>query len=153
GEAQILGQFKGAFQRCREEGRIGPILTSVCETAFRVAKEVRNATGLATRKLSLVSLVSEELRSHLDGLERPTIALLGAGEMIAKVACLVAPTERWQPGRLVFVNRTLERAEALAHSHGGEAMSLERFLSERPQVDLLVTATSAGTALLGLDEL
>jgi glutamyl-tRNA reductase len=153
GEAQVLGQFKRAFQQCQTEGRIGPTLTAVCETAFHVAKEVRNATGLATRKLSLVSLVSDELRCHLSAVPRPTIALLGAGEMIAKVAGLVAPCEDWRPGRLLFVNRTPERAEALARSHGGEALSLQSFLAEPPQIDLLVTATSAGAAVLSREQL
>ena len=153
GEAQILGQFKRAFQTCRAEGRIGSVLNALCETAFRVAKDVRNATGLATRKLSLVSLVSDELRCHLSVLPRPTIALIGAGEMIAKVACLVSPCKDFHPARLLFVNRTPEHAESLAQSHGGEVMSLQSFLAAPPKVDLLVTATSAGDPLLGHDQL
>jgi glutamyl-tRNA reductase len=153
GEAQILGQFKRAYQQCRDEGRIGPSLTALCDTALRVAKEIRQSTGLATRKLSLISLVAEELRGHLLSLRRPRIALLGAGEMIAKVACLVGPCEGWRPGRLLLINRTAERAEALARSCGGEALGLQRFLAEPQQVDLLVTATSAGVPLLGRAQL
>jgi glutamyl-tRNA reductase len=145
GEAQILGQFKRAYGLSREEGRIGTALGPLCEEALRVAREVRRGTGLSSRKLSLLSLVSEEIHAHLDDVSEPAVALVGAGEMIAKVAEQLAELE---PARLLFVNRTLEHAEALAALHGGEAMALHRFLAEPVALDLLVTATTAPVTLI-----
>ncbi len=142
GEAQILGQFKRAFEDARDEGRCGHLLQRLFDGAVRVARKVRNETSLGQGKLSLMSLIGDEVRAYLSGVEKPRIALVGAGEMIDKVIGFIEDGH-FDTARLIFVNRTFDRAEALAREHGGDPMSLEHFRSDPPTLDLLVTATSA----------
>ncbi len=149
GEAQILGQMKRAFQVARVEKRVGPRVSSLFDAAARLARKVRRETGLGAGRVSMVSLVAQQVREHLRWVAEPVVALLGAGEIIIKVAALLKEEGR---GRLLFVNRTLERAEDLARIYGGVARDLRSFLDAPPKLDLLVTGTSAPTALVGKRE-
>jgi glutamyl-tRNA reductase len=58
------------------------------------------------------------------------------------------------PGEgLLFVNRTLAHAEALAATHGANAMSLRAFVDAPPAVRAVVSATGAPTAILSFPTL
>ena len=66
GEAQILGQLKGAYHAATQAGATGPILRRCLERAFGVAKRVRSETAIA-RGAANVSSVAVELAGHTGG--------------------------------------------------------------------------------------
>lgn len=145
GERQVFGQYKEAF---REAGRlrlIGPKLQFLFDQSIRVAKAVYSSTALSRGKLSVVSLTEERLARACR--ERPSgrVVLVGAGPMIEKSAAFLAGQA---PAGLTFVNRTPERARALAEQFGGVSMSLEQLLDKPPAFDILVTSTAAPRPLL-----
>jgi glutamyl-tRNA reductase len=79
-----------------------------------------------------------------DGLEERTVLVVGAGEMSALAA---RHLKRAGVGRLVVVNRTLARAEALAAEVGGTARPLEELFTLLASADVVVSGTSSPVPL------
>jgi glutamyl-tRNA reductase len=146
GERQIFGQVKQAYRDASDWGLIGSQLHYLLEQIFKTSKHVYDKTGIARGRLSMVHLILDELKAHAGGRDESVVALVGAGETTRKTAALLAQ----RPGtRLIFVNRTLEKAEGLANEFGGRAVSLDAFRADPPRLDVLVSATAAPEALFG----
>lgn len=150
GEGQILGQVKDAYERCFALGLARADLSRLFNWVLHTAKEVRTLTGIAAGRVSMLGLIEERLRAHLAGRADPVVGIVGSGPMGEKAAHAL----RDLPGlRLVWVNRTVERAAQLAAAHGGTVRSLGDFLADPQPLDALVTATSAPAPLFGAAEL
>lgn len=139
GEDQIMNQVRQAFEQARAAGTVGPVTSFAFNTALRAAKRVRREVPLAPANSSLYSLARPEFERLLP--ERARVAVLGAGEMGALTArSLNARPET----EVLIVNRSLDRAEALAKTLGdARAVRLEDFWRDAPAVDGLVCATPA----------
>ncbi len=139
GETQVLGQVKDAFRHSVKAGLAGPLLHTLFEQSFRVAKRIRTETSLSRGAVSLVSLAAHRLRDLLATDQRP-VAVLGAGEMAARSALLV---RKLSPKTEIFIfNRSPERAAALARQVGGYSQALDQFPGDRT-FSAVVAATSA----------
>lgn len=141
GETQVVGQVREAYRRSSELGVVGPRLHLLFEAALRAAKRVRRETALTARPVSMMSLALEVAGDLPAG---STVAVVGAGEMAEEAADRL---QKRQGLELLFTNRTLARAEALASLSGGRAMPLDRFLSDPPKMGALITAVSVSAPL------
>ncbi len=141
GETQVVGQVREAYRRSSELGLVGPRLHLLFEAALRAAKRVRRDTALTARPVSMMSLALEVAGDLPAG---STVAIVGAGEMAEEAADRL---RKRQGLELLFANRTLARAAALASLSGGRAMPLDRFLADPPKVGALISAVSVGAPL------
>lgn len=149
GECEIAGQLRRAAERAQDAGLAGPALRRAFDRAGRAARRVRAETAIGRTPVSVASLCVRTIREHF-GAARFDAVLIGAGEVTRKVAAGLQE----QGAKLLFVNRTLANAEALAQRFGGEAMSLEAFRAAPPAaLDVVVTATAAPGTILGEGEL
>ncbi len=140
GETQITGQVKEAAREAADAGLMGTALDTLIKEALAVAKRVRTETGLGEGSVSMASLAYEEIeRAFCGRTDVPTVALIGAGPMSSKMARYIAKTKL---ANLLFVNRTVEKAQKLADEFGGAAMPLAQFKDEAPRVDAIVSATA-----------
>lgn len=149
GEAQILGQVKEAFAESRSVGLVGGELQRLFQSAFHVGKKVRRGTDIGARKVSIVNLARECLAELVTSNPDVRVALVGSGEMTGKLA---EALKGLGVKDLLFVNRTLAKAEPFADRWKGRAMSLADFLADPPRVDAVCTATAAPKAIFGRDE-
>lgn len=140
GENQIAGQYKDAYMDALATGLAGASLKDISEEALLVAKKVKRETEIGSGAVSMASLAADEMAAYLSGAQEPTIALVGAGPMTLKIANYVADNKI---GKLLFVNRTAEKAEALAQQFGGNAMSLYDFIDSPVPVETILSATAA----------
>lgn len=144
GEPQILGQVKEAFDAARGAGTAGSLIGRCFSQAFSTAKRVRNETGIAEGTVSVSSIACElakKIFGHLDG--RRTL-LLGAGEMGEGAA----RTLRQTGTQLHIVNRSEERARALAESCGGRVVPFERLTDELAEADVVIASTASPQFIL-----
>ncbi|MGH9914051.1 MAG: glutamyl-tRNA reductase, partial [Pyrinomonadaceae bacterium] len=81
GEPQVLGQVRHAYSLAVAAGTAGRILHRLVHHAFRVAKRVRNETGIAATAVSISYTAVELGRKIFGSLEGHTVLLVGAGEM------------------------------------------------------------------------
>jgi glutamyl-tRNA reductase len=148
GDVQILGQLRRAFSDAREAGRVGPHLHRLFETGLRIGKAVKTTTRLSASRSSVGAEAARRAASRLGGLAGRRCAVVGCGKSGALVARTLA---QLGAADLVFVNRTLERAEALARELDAQAeplSALERVVSH---ADVVFVSTGAETPLLSAE--
>lgn len=140
GEPQILGQVKDAWQLARERQTVGPILDRCLQMAFRGAKRVRSETEIARGGASVASVAVDLARSIFGELQGSTVALIGAGEMSRQAALHLRAAGAT---RVLVVNRSRERGEALANAVEGQYLDWEHLADALTQADVIVTGTGA----------
>ena len=145
GEPQILGQLKAAYAVAKAQGAVDSLLDSVLTRAFNVAKRVRSETGIGESGVSVSWAAVELARDIFGSLEGRRVLLLGAG----KVSQLAARRLRRNGVQQIFVaNRTEERAREMAAEFQGVVLEYGRFPAALPEMDILITSTSAPGYLL-----
>jgi len=145
GEPQILGQLKDAYSSAKQAGTIRGELDFVLNHAFRVARRVRNETGIGQMAVS-VSYVAVELARKIFGdLTSRSILIIGAGKMSELAA---KHLRRAGGGKVYVTNRTHERAVEMARVFDGEAVEFSRLLEWLTRVDIVITSTGAQNFIL-----
>ncbi|WP_432180151.1 glutamyl-tRNA reductase [Streptomyces sp. NBC_00063] len=159
GEGQILGQIKDGLARSQELHTAGRLLNDLFQQALRVGKRAHSETGIDRAGQSLVTFGLEQLAEGrpVDVWAKDKRALvIGAGSMSSLAAATLA---RAGVAEVVVANRTLERAERLAHllaeQHGpslGEpggtgvaarAVPMDAVGGELTRADVVVSCTGA----------
>jgi glutamyl-tRNA reductase len=149
GEAQILGQVRGAYEVARDTGTAGPVLHRLFRQALRVGRRVRTETAIGENPASVSSAAAELAERVFGSLEGRRILVLGAGKMsdLATVNLISRGVDS------VFVaNRSVERAERLARRFGGRAAGLDAVEEELEHADVVVASTSARGFVLSADQ-
>ncbi len=120
GEGQILSQVKKMVRLGQEHRSIGPILNRLLNQAVSTGKRVRTETNLGTGAVSISSAAVElaQLKvgqarglDELVSLDQEQVAVVGAGRMSR---LLLQHLQSKGCRAVVLLNRTAERAEALA---------------------------------------
>ncbi|MBA2482807.1 MAG: glutamyl-tRNA reductase, partial [Planctomycetes bacterium] len=140
GEDQIVRQVKSAYEWSLSHRLTGPLLNPLFQRALSVGKVVRTDTALGRHKLSVAS-VAVDLARHIHGdLGDARLLVIGAGE-IAEVAVkyLIEQGVR----HIGIVNRSQERASALAESAGARSYPWSELSLALASHDIVVSSTSA----------
>jgi len=148
GEPQILGQLKGAYERCRDEGATARLLSALMDQALSVAKRVRTHTEIGRSVVSISSVAVNLAEQIFEQLTESSVLLVGAGEMgeLAAQHLLQAGV-----GRLFVANRSLERASSLAERLGGHPRDLTELPELLTSADIVITSTGAHGYLITKD--
>jgi glutamyl-tRNA reductase len=145
GEPQILGQMKEAYRIATEAGSTGPMLHSLFQQAFSVAKLVRTDTEIGASAVSVAYAAVNLGRQIFSDFSKQTALLVGAGETIELVAQHLAGRSI---GRIVIANRSIERARRLAQEYKGFAIELGEIPNHLAKADMLICSTAAPDALI-----
>ena len=149
GESQIVGQVKEAYERATAHRSSGPLTHALFQGAFRTAGRVRRETKLSDGRTSIASVaVGQFGRGIFERFTDKTVLVIGSGEMAEETLRYLHAEGA---GRVVIVNRSPERAEALAAARGGEVRpwaELDRWLGE---ADVIVSATGATAPIVTRD--
>jgi glutamyl-tRNA reductase len=140
GEAQILGQVRGALRAAQRAGIAGRSVGGLLQQALRVGKRAHTETGIDRAGSRLVSTGLELAGQVLGGLPGRRALVVGAGSLSA---IAVAELARAGVTDVVVANRGEERAVTLAASVGGRGAPLAELGAEIAGADLLVSCTGA----------
>ena len=146
GEPQILGQMKEAARAAESAGTLGTVLHKLFQRSFAVAKEVRSTTRVGAASVSMAAASVKLAARIFPSLKDQKVLLIGAGEMIELCATHFAAQG---PARIAVANRTLERAQRLAHRFNGEALELKLLPERLPEYDIVVSCTASSLPILG----
>lgn len=151
GETEIAGQVKMAYETAREAGLTGRALNRLFQKALHVAKDVRSRTAIGEGAISAGS-VAVELAGEIftDRLQGKTILIVGAGKI--GETCVRHLVKKGAES-VIVVNRSLERAQALANDFGGRAMNWEDGLRALREADIVVCSTGCPHKILGKKQL
>ncbi|MDT7779399.1 MAG: glutamyl-tRNA reductase [Acidobacteriota bacterium] len=140
GEPQVIGQVRRAYSLAVEAGTAGRVLHKLVHSALRVAKRVRNETGIAAAAVSISFTAVELGRKIFGSLKGATVLLVGAGEMAELAAQHLAGAGA---ARVLVTNRTYEMAQQLAVKFGGEAVEFDALEEYLAQADIIICSTGA----------
>jgi glutamyl-tRNA reductase len=146
GEPQILGQFKQAVRTAEAAGTLGVLLHKLFQRTFAVAKSVRSETEIGAATVSMAAAAVGLAQRIYPSITGSSVLFVGAGDMIELTATHFAAQH---PRRMVFANRTLERAQALADRFPGRAITLNDLPSQLASHDIIVSCTAATLPIIG----
>lgn len=146
GEPQILGQFKQAVRTAQAAGTLGALLHKLFQRAFAVAKSVRSETEIGAATVSMAAAAVGLAQRIYPSISGSSVLFVGAGEMIELTATHFAAQH---PRRMIFANRTLERAQELADRFPGRAITLNDLPAQLASHDIIVSCTASTLPIIG----
>ena len=146
GEPEILGQMKEAVRTAEAAGTLGTVLNKLFQRSFAVAKEVRSTTQVGANSVSMAAAAVKLAARIFPSLKDQKVLFIGAGEMIELCATHFAAQG---PARMTVANRTLERAQALAHRFNARAIELRDLANQLHEHDIVVSSTASSLPILG----
>ena len=139
GETQIVGQLKDAFRFAYDQGYCGKKLARAMKNAFKCAANVRNATDISSKPVSMASVAVNKLKSLVDNVEGKKTLIIGVGEMSE-----ITAKHLLNAGADVYImNRTHHKAQKLAQECGVKTLELSELPQAVNEFEVLFTATSA----------
>ncbi len=145
GEPQILGQVTQGYERARDAGTTGKILSRLFQNAIHAGKRVRTETALGRNSTSIPSIAAKLVMKWHPDLSEIEIVVLGAGEM-AELA--IEALRKRGAMNLHVVSRTLASACQLADRWNGDASTMDMLLEVLPRADVLISSSSAPHSLI-----
>jgi len=140
GEPQVLGQVRHAYAIGVEAGTVGRTLNRLVHHTFRVAKRVRNETGIAANAVSISYMAVELGKKIFESLKGSTVLLVGAGEMAELSAKHLVNAGA---SRMLIANRTEETARRLADEFGAAMVALDQLDQALSEADVVICSTGA----------
>lgn len=146
GEPQILGQIKQAFSTAKSAGSISLMLDKLFQRTFAIAKKVRTETDIGSSAVS-VAFAAVSLAKHIFGDLKPTrVLLVGAGETVELVAKHLVENG---VNDITVANRTLARAQTMADTFDGKAITLPQIPDHLPDADVVISSTASPLPIVG----
>jgi glutamyl-tRNA reductase len=141
GEPQILAQVKQAYDLACDRQSTGPVTHALFQAALRVAKRVASETQINQKRVSIPSVaICDFARQIFEQFDDKQVLVLGAGEMAEETLRYLKDEGARD---IAIVNRSFERAEALAERLGGRAAPWSQLGELLAAADLVVSTTGA----------
>ena len=140
GEPQILGQVTRALELAREQNTAGSLLNRLFQAAIHAGKRTRTETAISRNAASVSSLAASLSERAVQDISEAQIVILGAGEM-AELA--VEALRKRGAQKILVLNRTLERAQALTQRWNAHATTFENLHAALDSADILIASTGA----------
>ena len=148
GEPQILGQVTRALELARGVGACGPLLSRLFQAAIHAGKRARTETAISRNPASVSSLAAGLCERAVHDIKKAHIVVLGAGEMAELV---VEALRKRGVEKLTVVNRTLERARALAGRWNAATDTFENLDKTIASADIVISSTGAPHIIIQKD--
>ncbi len=148
GEPQILGQIVRALELSRGQNMAGPVLNSLFQAAIHAGKRARTETGISRNPASVSSLAASLAERVVHPIAEAQVVILGAGEM-AELA--VESLRKRGVQKILVVNRTLDRAHAIADRWGAQIATFENLETALVSADIIISSTGAPHIILSAE--
>ncbi len=141
GEAQILSQVKQAYETAHAADNARSLTNAAFQAAMRVAKRVANETAINQRRVSIPSVAVADFASQIfERFDDKRVLVIGAGEMGEETLRYLMDEGARD---ITVVNRSPERAQALASRVGAAVGSWDELHELLAEADLAISTTSA----------
>lgn len=146
GDYEIVGQIKKAIQTSKEKGFVSSFTERLFNHMMQASKAVKNHTKLSDGTMSVSYSVVQYLKEKVDDLPGKRIVLVGTGE-IGTATChnLV---NYLQLSNITLINRTGEKADALAVELGLRSAPMARISDELRNADIVIVSTGGEQPLI-----
>lgn len=149
GEKQILGQVKAAVEKARECGTLSTVFNIWTHLVIRAGKMAQHETDISFGGSSISWAAIELAQKEWGGsLQDKKVLIIGAGKM-GEIA--LGQLKSRGVGDIYLMNRTGEKAEALAQEYGGVPVSFFDIKDVLTKVDVCFCCSGAPHYILTKD--
>lgn len=141
GDYEIVGQLKTAVKFAKEQGFVGAFTERLINSVLQASKLIKNNTVLSSGTVSVAFAAVQYIRSKVPDASSRNILLLGVGK-IGNNTCKNL-VDYLGTKNITLVNRTPEKASALAADLGLQWAPLEHLAAEIKKADIILVATNA----------
>lgn len=148
GEPQIVSQVWEAYNLALARQTTGPLTNQIFQAAMRVAKRVATETSINEKRVSVPSVaVADFAKRIFERFDDKQVLVIGAGEMAEETLRYLADEGARQ---ITVVNRSAERAAALAERWNGAARPWDALGEVLTAADLVIGTTGASEPVVTL---
>lgn len=140
GDYEIVGQIKAAMRFSKERGGTGSFIERAVNEALRASKAIKNRTSITKGTVS-VSFAAVQYLESVKDVQGKNVLVIGAGKM-GRSACLHL-VEHLGCRNVTLINRTPERALALAHRPGMKVRPYDELDQALAEAEVIIAATNA----------
>jgi glutamyl-tRNA reductase len=146
GEYQVQGQIKEAYSLACSQKSADKILHKLFHAAFRVGKNVRSKTKIGSGKQSLSGVAFQIIKEKIK--KEDVITIVGINQNTKIIAEML---HNYGFSHLIFVNRTLYKAEELAEKYNGLAFDLDNLREPLITSKFIFTCTGSADYIINSD--
>jgi glutamyl-tRNA reductase len=148
GEAEILGQVRGAFEAGIDDRTVGPGLTLLFRTAISAARRARADTAIGANPTTASSMALALAEGVLGDLGQKQLLVIGAGRIGLQT---LKAAEGRQINRIAVANRTEARAREVSGRFGASAHGLDELETVLAEADVAIAATSSESSIVSAE--
>ena len=145
GEPQILGQMKEAFSESCAAGAVATSFHRLFQQVFTMAKEIRTTTAIGACPVSVASAAVHFAKQQVMEFAQANVVLIGVGET-TELLLRYLKTQLVKP--ITLVNRSTEKAIALADEMVGCVYGLDGLASALARADIVFSATGSAVPIV-----
>ena len=151
GDFEIISQVKSAFIDAKAFGLTNSYFERLVNAVIQASKRIKNETEISTGATSVAFASVHYLFQHWEDISNKKILLFGIGK-IGRNTCdnLIKHAENTS---ITIINRTQEKANALAKKHRVETCEINELQAEISKTDVLIVATGANQPTVFADML
>lgn len=140
GDLQIFSQVKEEVEQAKKLGSIDGVTDRLLQFVFQANKEVQSFTKISKGAASVAHAAVLYVRNKFDKLADKNILLFGTGEIGERT---LENITSHQFAQVTVMNRTFEKAEAIAEKHGVSVAPIEKLEAQIKKADIVMVATGA----------
>ena len=144
GKGEIVEELEKSMLIAKEAKTSGKILDKLFDSTFRVARTIRDSTGIGKDVLTMGDRAVKLAEESIDNVGSKKILLIGTGE----TAGLVAKTLNKNNYPFDVTSMTVERATGFSKTLGGKPIDFKDVMTGFDKFDVIFVATTADTFLI-----
>jgi glutamyl-tRNA reductase len=141
GDYEIVGQLKTAVKVAKDAGFVGAFSERLINSVLQASKNVKNNTALSGGTVSTAFAAVQFIRAQVPQSSKKKILLVGTGK-IGRNTCKNL-VDYLGTTNITLINRSPEKAQALAGELGLNWAPVELLDSELRASDIIIVATNA----------
>lgn len=149
GDLQIFSQVKEGVEQAKKLNALDGITDRLLQFVFQANKEVQSSTSISKGAASVAHAAVLYVRDKFKTLSNKSILLIGTGEIGERT---LENIKSHTFNKVTVINRTFEKAEALAQKHDVQVAPLEKLKEEVEVADIIMVATTSNKATLTLKD-
>ncbi|MGC4037763.1 MAG: glutamyl-tRNA reductase [Chitinophagaceae bacterium] len=149
GDYEIVGQLKNAVRFSKENGFIQSFTERLVNAVLQSSKEIKNQTALSGGTVSVSFAAVQYIRENVQNVADKKILLIGTGKIGRNTCKNLA--DYLEADHITLLNRTNEKAEALATELGLKFAPYKNLSEEVAKADVILVATDANEPVIKLE--
>ncbi|MEJ0103168.1 MAG: glutamyl-tRNA reductase [Bacteroidota bacterium] len=146
GDYEIVGQLKNAVKFSKENGSIQAFSDRLVNAVLQSSKEIKNQTALSGGTVSVSFAAVQYIRENIKNIADKKILLVGTGKIGRNTCRNLA--DYLDTDHITLINRTDEKAEALANELGLKSASFKDLAATVAESDIILVATDANEPVI-----